>query len=118
MRKDYLIALLVGISAMPLGLALMAAPELLKLNYTWFLICFWGGLALTFILMGTAVALALRSEASRPRIGHKRRMIPMAWVIVLGLAFVGSAAWHLWPDGKTGTGGAVTIPLPGKYHGD
>ena len=66
MRKDHLFDFLLALAALPSGVAVMAAPEYiggaLKEHPGWFL---WGGILLTVVLFGAAVAIAPRSEESR-----------------------------------------------------
>ena len=66
MRRDYLIAILLAISAIPLGAALMVAPEYLHVPGELVPFTFWGGIALALALIFTAAAVAWRGE-KRPR---------------------------------------------------
>lgn len=113
MRRDYQIAILLGLSAFPTGIALMAAPyyaEALLKQYA--AGCFWAGLGLTVILLVAAIVLALKGEASEPQKGHRRRMVALAGMVISGACFVAFAAAYFWP-GKSGTSSsstAVTTP--------
>jgi hypothetical protein len=64
MRRDYLIAILVGFSAFPLGAALMVAPYYLHLTGYLVPLTFWGGLVLAAALIAIAILIASRGERS------------------------------------------------------
>jgi hypothetical protein len=66
MRRDYLIAILLAVSALPLGAALMVAPEYLHHPGEFVPLTFWGGIALALALIFTAATIAWRGE-KRPR---------------------------------------------------
>ncbi len=66
MRRDYLIAILLAVSAVPLGAALMVAPEYLHLPSELVPLTFWGGIALALALIFTAATVAWRGDR-RPR---------------------------------------------------
>jgi hypothetical protein len=100
MRKDFQIAILLALAAIPAGVALMAAPEYIGVLKEYPAPFFWGGLILAVGLIGAAIVIALRGEASEPRSGHRRRMIALVSMIVFGLGFVGSAAVYFWPHAK------------------
>jgi hypothetical protein len=100
MRKDFQIAILLALAAIPAGVALMAAPEYVGVLKEYPAPFFWVGLILAVGLIGAAIVIALRGEASEPRSGHRRRMIALVGMIVFGLGFVGSAAVYFWPHAK------------------
>jgi hypothetical protein len=60
MRRDYLIAILLALSAVPLGAAMMAAPDYLHLTGYSVALTFWGGIALASALLLFAAFVALR----------------------------------------------------------
>ena len=62
MRRDYLIAILLAVSAIPLGAAMMAAPDYLHLTGYFVALTFWGGIALTATLILVAAVIAWRGE--------------------------------------------------------
>jgi hypothetical protein len=93
MRRDYLIAIILAVSAIPGGTALMAAPEYLHLTGTSLAFTFWGGVVLTLILILAAVAVALRGEAQSPPKGHRRRMVAIWGMAVFGCGFLICAIW-------------------------
>jgi hypothetical protein len=63
MRRDYLIAIIFALAALPSGAALMVAPEYLHLSGVAIPITFWGGIALAVVLICAAAIVALRGEA-------------------------------------------------------
>jgi hypothetical protein len=85
MRRDFQLAIILAVAAIPAGTALMAAPEYLHLTGSALAAAFWGGIALTAVLIVLAVAIALRGEAQAPQKGHGQRMIA-----ILGMAFCGT----------------------------
>jgi hypothetical protein len=85
MRRDFQLAIILAVAAIPAGTALMAAPEYLHLTGRALAAAFWGGIALTAVLIVLAVAIALRGEAQAPQKGHGQRMIA-----ILGMAFCGT----------------------------
>jgi len=67
MRRDYLIAIILAIAALPAGAALSVAPEYLHLSGAAVRITFLGGFALTVTLFFVAAIIARRAEReSRP----------------------------------------------------
>jgi hypothetical protein len=93
MRRDYLIAILLAVSAIPLGAALMVAPDYLHLPSQFVPLTFWGGIALALALIFTAAAIAWRGErklhdetAVSPRSNAPRNvsLIDAIWRIRLG----------------------------------
>ena len=98
MRIDFQIAILLALAALPAGVALMAAPEYIGILKEYPAPFFWGGLILTAVFIAAAIIIALRGEASEPRLGHKRRMTALAGMIIFGLGFLGSAAVYFWPQ--------------------
>jgi hypothetical protein len=88
MRKDFQIAILLALAAVPAGVALMSAPEYIPILKDYPAPFFWGGLILATGFIGAAITIALRGEASEPRLGHRRRMIALAGMTVFGLGFI------------------------------
>jgi hypothetical protein len=121
MRRDFQIAILLALAAIPAGVALMAAPyyaeEALKAFAPQ---CFWGGLGLTVFLIIFAFVIAIRGEAAEPRIGHKRRMIALTGMVVCGIGFGGFAAAYFWPSEKLpeGTAAVAGRKVPTATEGD
>lgn len=64
MRREYVIAILLAVSAVPLGAALMVAPDYLHLAGYLVPFTFWGGISLAILLIVTAGAIAGRGERS------------------------------------------------------
>lgn len=62
MRRDYLIAILLAVAAIPLGAAMMAAPDYLHLSGYLVPLTFWGGIALGSTLILAAALIALHGE--------------------------------------------------------
>ena len=93
MRRDFQIAIILAIAAIPAGIALMAAPEYLHLTGTSLALTFWGGIVLTVLFIVAAVILALRGEAQTPLKGRSNRMIAIVGMAACGLGFVGFAIW-------------------------
>jgi hypothetical protein len=85
MRRDYQLAIILAVAAIPAGTALMAAPGYLHLTGNSLAVTFWGGALLTLALIVLAVAVALRGEAQAPPRGHGQRM-----TAILGMAFCGA----------------------------
>jgi hypothetical protein len=98
MRRDFQIAILLALAAIPAGVSLMAAPEYIGILKEYPGSFFWAGLILAALLIGAAIIIALRGEASEPRIGHTRRVIALTGMIVLGLGFLGPASVYFWPS--------------------
>jgi hypothetical protein len=93
MRRDFQIAILIGLAAVPCGAALMVAPEYLHLLHKAQAITFWGGLGLTVLLIAAAIALALRAEVEAPKTGHRSRMAAIIGMAIFGLGFVVCTIW-------------------------
>jgi hypothetical protein len=101
MRRDYQIAILLAIAAIPAGIALMAAPDYIEVSKEHPGLFFWGGFILTICLVAAAIVIALRGEASGARPGHRRRMIALTLVII-GLLFIGGGVGvYFWPTRPT-----------------
>lgn len=102
MRRDLLIAIILAVSAIPAGAALMVAPEYLHLTGASVPITFWGGIGLTAGLIVAAAVVALRGEVQSghaptsliwKRTGHLQSWIG---VLLLGLLLAGGyLASHL-----------------------
>lgn len=91
MRRDYLIAILLGVAAIPLGAALMVATDYLHLSGYLVPLTFWGGIALAVALITVAILIALRGERSESRAvsrrSHEPRNVPLheaIWRVHLG----------------------------------
>jgi amino acid transporter len=96
MRREYLIAIILAVAALPAGAALMVAPEYLHLTGLAIPATFWGGIAITIILIFTAIAVALRGSADNSK---PERWKP-GWVVAIVLLFViGTAGYFIyhWP---------------------
>jgi hypothetical protein len=89
MRKAFLIAILLGLAAIPVGVALMAAPEYTPAVKEYPAPFFWVGLFLAVVLIGAAIVIAGRGEATEPRFGHRRRMIALGVWLSSGSASLG-----------------------------
>jgi hypothetical protein len=70
MRRDYLIAIILALSALPAGVALMVAPEYLHLSGAAIPLVFWGGIAVTLALIVAAAFIALHGAG----VGRERGM--------------------------------------------
>jgi MFS family permease len=93
MRRDYLIAIILALAAIPVGVVLMVAPEYLHLTGSEIPVAFWSGIGLSTLLIGSAVAVALNGEAGAPRQGHRARMIAIIGMVVFGAGFILCAIW-------------------------
>ena len=93
MRRDFLIAIVLAVAALPAGTALMAAPEYLHLTGVALALTFWGGIGLTFVLIIAAIAIALRGESQSPAKGHIQRMTAILGMALFGIGFVACAIW-------------------------
>jgi hypothetical protein len=79
MRKDFQVAILLALAAIPAGVVLMVAPYYAEAALKEYAAQFvWGGLSLTALFILAAIIIAVRGEAAEPRVGHKRRMIALA----------------------------------------
>ncbi len=97
MRRDFQIALLCALSAIPAGVAMIEAPEYFPILKTYPGAFFYGSSTFTIGLLGAAVLIAIRGERDAEREGAKNRMIPLIGMIVCGIGFLGFAAWYFWP---------------------
>jgi hypothetical protein len=97
MRREHQITLLCAISALPLWLASLSAATYFQIPQEYVGLTFWGGLALTLILWGIAIVIALRGEATASRRGRKRRMTALAGMIACGVGFIVFAGIYFWP---------------------
>jgi hypothetical protein len=66
MRRDYIIAIILAIAAIPAGATLMVAPDYLHLTGWEVPATFWGGIGLTTALILAAAIVAWRSERKPP----------------------------------------------------
>jgi len=97
MPRDRLIAILLALAAIPLGVALMAAPVLFPALPQWVLgSLFCGGLILGAALIAAAIIIAVRDEEESKAQGKGFRFWPVIVIAVAVLA-IGVAAWKLWP---------------------
>jgi len=62
MRRDYLLAILLWIAALPWAVALMSVPQYLRLSEQAAATVFWSSVALTIVLILIAIAVALRRQ--------------------------------------------------------
>lgn len=63
MQRDHLIAIILAVAGVSAGLSLMVAPQYLHLSGKAITDTFWGGVALTTVLIVAAGVVALRGEA-------------------------------------------------------
>ena len=93
---DRQIAIWAGWIAGPaFGVAMMAAPEYLKLDppYSGFL--FWGGLIIFFVTIIVVVALSLHDDRV------KKKVVGPILTMALGTLILGGGiAWYFWPQTK------------------
>jgi hypothetical protein len=94
MRKDYVIAILLAIAAIPAGAALMAAPLKFEHLQPWVIdSCFYGGIGLTLVLIASAVFVAVhgeKTEADKPTI---RRLVLIIGIIIFSTGALAYAAY-------------------------
>jgi hypothetical protein len=115
MRRDFQIAIILAVAAIPAGVALMAAPEYLHLTGTSLALTFWGGIVLTVLLIVAAVILALRGEAQTPSEGRRNRMIAIVGMAACGLGFIGFTIWFFSQrPGYENLASAVGIKTDGR----
>ena len=93
MRRDFLIAIILGLATIPFGAAMMVAPEYLHLKDTALALTFWGGASLSTLLIVVAVGAALRGDAHSPLKGHRRRMLAIVGMTICGFGFMACAIW-------------------------
>ncbi len=94
MRRDYLIAILLALAALPAGAALMVAPEYLHLTGIAIPITFWGGIGLAIALIVIAGVVAARGEAREPIKGHRWRLAFIIFAgLVLSIGGIGGIVW-------------------------
>jgi hypothetical protein len=78
---------------------MMAAPLLFPDAPHWALIvCFYGGIALAVLLIGSALLVAIRDERRAERRGQQNRMTPLLGMLVCGIGFLAFGAWYFWPS--------------------
>jgi hypothetical protein len=96
---DRQIAIWAGWIAGPaFGVAMMAAPEYLKLEPPYSGVLFWGGLIVFFVTIIVVVALSLHDE------GAKKRVVGPILTMALGSLILGAGvAWYFWPGAITGS---------------
>jgi hypothetical protein len=101
MRRDYLIAIMLAVSAFPMGAALMVAPGYLNLSGSAIPLTFWGGIGLTLALICAAAIVALRGEArtiqeasmTTGEIGYNVALVAVAASFVAALKHAPRSAW-------------------------
>jgi hypothetical protein len=94
---DRQIAIWAGWIAGPaFGVAMMAAPEYLKLNQPYSGFLFWGGLIVFFLTIVVVVALSLHDDREKTKVIGPILTMPLGTLI-----FGGGIAWYFWPSGKT-----------------
>ena len=99
MRRDFQIALVLGIAAMPAGVAVSEAIEYFPYLKEHPGLSFWGSAIVTLALFALAAGLAIRGEREAEREeGAKKRMIPLIGMILCGLGFVAFGGWYFWPS--------------------
>jgi hypothetical protein len=98
MRRDRLIAILCALAAVPLGVALMAAPLLFPtLPRLALASLFYGGILSAVVLIGAAVVLALRDQEGADNTREPNKLIPIVGMAVCLLGLLGFASWYFWP---------------------
>ncbi len=101
MRRDFQFAPLLAASGVPLGMALIAAPEYLHSSGDYLAI--FGGRRITRGggLIAAAFIIAWRGEAADPHAGYGRRMTAPAGMAVCAIGFVLFAGYYLWTRRQT-----------------
>jgi len=75
MRKDFKVALLFALSAIPAGLAMSIALEYVTFLKEHPAISFWSSIIVTLALLVLASVIALKGEQAAEQEGAKKRMI-------------------------------------------
>src|SRR5712691_3614648 len=75
------------------GIAMMAAPEYLKLEPFLSGLLFWGGLIVFVVTIVVVAVLALHDVERK-----KRVMGPIMTMVFGAVVFGGGAAWYFWPQ--------------------
>jgi len=118
MHIDRQIAIWAGWIAGPaFGVAMMAAPEYVKLEPLAARLLFWGGI-IVFLLTIIVVMVIWLHEAEK----QKAVLGPILMMFFGALVFCGGAAWYFWPTrfilveqanfGDKGTANAVPAEIP------
>jgi apolipoprotein N-acyltransferase len=78
------------------GVAMMAAPNYLKLEPPFSGLFFWGGIAVFLLTIVVVLVLSFHEK------GKRKAVFGPILVMALGaLIFCGGAAWYFWPSPKT-----------------
>jgi drug/metabolite transporter (DMT)-like permease len=92
MHIDRQIAIWAGWIAGPaFGVAMMAAPEYLKLQPPLSGILFWGGITVFLATIVIVIALSIHDERRRPKV-----ILPIIMMAIGLLIFFGGATWYFW----------------------
>jgi len=89
------------------GVAMMAAPNYLKLEPPFSGLLFWGGIAVFLLTIVVVLVLSFHEE------GKRKAVFGSILMMALGaLIFCGGAAWYFWParDGKPQTTSVAQLP--------
>jgi hypothetical protein len=113
MRRDYVIAILLAISALPAGMAIAMAPLKWEHLPPWIInLCFYGGIGLTSALIISAVLVALHGEKSDKNKPKGYRMIAVVGMIVFGAGFLTCAGWYyLYTPDTTIDSAVIKLPI-------
>jgi|HubBroStandDraft_5_1064220.scaffolds.fasta_scaffold71264_2 hypothetical protein len=76
MRRDFQFALVLGLAALPAGMAVSEAIEYFPYLKGHPGVGFWGSFAITVVLLVFALGIAIRGEHKAEQEGAKRRLIP------------------------------------------
>lgn len=91
MRRDYQLAIILALAAIPCGAWITVAPEYLHLTGVPLAATYWVSMGLTAILLTLAVAIALRADARMPPKGHGIRMLAIIGMGICGFGFLAFA---------------------------
>ena len=93
MQADRQIAIWGGWIAGPaFGVAMMAAPDYLKLSPPYAGVVFWGGIAIFFLTLIVVFVLSLHEQEKKHRV-----IGPILLMAVGAIIFGAGAAWYFWP---------------------
>jgi hypothetical protein len=97
MRRDFLFALILGLAALPAGLAVSEGIEYFPYLRGHPGVGFWGSSAVTVLVFTSGVIIAIKGERQAEREGVRRRMLPFIGMLVFGSGFIVCVAWYFWP---------------------
>ena len=100
MRVDFQLAIICALAAIPLGLAVMAAPLYWNIPRHYLGLFFWGGLGSTAALFGLAAVIAFKGDAPFVPSPYAHK-VAMGGMVMCIIGLVCSATVFYWPSAET-----------------